>query len=55
MDLSELAKPKLGRGVSGLTEANAVFTRSGFAAPSGKLRESFVPSLPRGTPPSDQL
>lgn len=55
MDLSALAKPKLGRAVSGLTEANVALTRSGFADPSGNLRRSFVPAFPRGTPPSDQL
>lgn len=55
MDMSALAEPKLGRAVSGLTEANVALTRRGLFGPSDYLRRSFVPALPRGTPPSDQL
>lgn len=45
MDLSALAKPELGRAVSGLTEANVALTRSGLVGPSGHLRRSFCSSL----------
>lgn len=51
MDLSALAEPKLGRAVSGLTEANVALTRCGLVSPSDHLRRSFVPAFPRGTPP----
>ena len=55
MDLSALAKPELGRAVSGLKEANVALTRRGLFGPSDYLHRSFVPAFPRGTPPSDQL
>lgn len=55
MDLSALARPKPGRAISGLTEANVALTRRGLLGPSEHLRRSFVPAFPRGTPPSDQL
>ena len=55
MDLSALTEARLGRAVSGLTEANVALTRCGLFSPSSNLRRSFVPAFPLGTPPSDQL
>lgn len=54
MDLSEPADVRPDRAVSGPTERTLQGLDASFATPYDYLRRSFVPALPRGTPPQDQ-